>query len=135
MTEEASTFPVRLGERDIVFREPLLGQLIMLRRFADRAKAQMETETDETKRSTITTDLIVRTLDVAESLVVDPKDVTYIETLMLEGKVDYDELTKVLMSENRPSKEPVKATRKTPRKAAPKLSTTVAAANRARSKR
>lgn len=95
------------------FREPLLGQMVMLRRFADRAKAAVEVEEDENRRSTLMTDLVVKTLDVVESLIEDPADVAFIQALMLEGKLDYDELTKgVLNREGRAKKEPVKAAKK-----------------------
>lgn len=129
MTDEA-TFSVTLAEREILFRHPIAGQLIVLRRRALRLQ-QQAASADERQQALLSSDLILNQLELVESLIINPEDAVFLEEAMLQGKVGHEELLDVL----RVKQEPQKAVKATTKKAAPKKAASKATANRARTKR
>lgn len=107
MTDQ-DTFTVRLAERDIQFRYPLAGQLIMLRRRVLRLQAQVEGSKDNTEKVKLEAQLIVDTLDLVESLIVNPEDAEFLEQAMLLGKVDHEQVMDVLRMKQEQDKAPRK---------------------------
>jgi len=126
MTDQADTFTVPLAGRDIVFRRPIPGQLIMLRRRVMRLQGQMNDAEEDNEKARLGSQLIVDTLDLVESLIASPDDVEFLEQAMLHGLVGHEEVMDVLKM----SSEVQQPTTKRPRKTAAK-----ATANRGRTKR
>jgi len=112
MTDQA-TFPVTFAGRDILFRQPIAGQIIILRRRLLRLQQEAAQTQDENKRMELASQLIVDTLSVVESLVVNPADVEFLEESMLTGKVDHTELMAVIAMSPEPEKPVKKAAKKT----------------------
>lgn len=127
MSDQATTFIRNLAGRDIVFRYPLAAQLIILRRKLLIMGQQAEQTEDQTELAQLSSNLISYTLDVVESLIVNPEDVQFLENAMLTGKVDHTEVMDVL-SAKREDEKPV-------RKRTAAKTVTKAAANRGRTKR
>jgi hypothetical protein len=108
MSDEVTTFTRNLAGRDIVFRHPIPAQLIVLRRKL-LALQDEATRSDEDKQVDLSVQLIAYTLDVVESLIVNPDDAAFLEKAMMTGKVDHVLVMDVL-AEKKP--EAPKATRK-----------------------
>lgn len=111
-----------------MFRRPIAGQLIILRRRLLRLQEKASQTTDEQERLELSNQLVIDTLNVVESLIVSPQDAEFLENAMLTGKVGHEDVMAVLgMKFDDP--KPVKATKR-PAKAAAKTT-----ANRGRTKR
>jgi hypothetical protein len=108
MTDQA-TFSVTFAGREVLFRQPTAGQIIILRRRLLRLQAQAAQSPDQATQLELASQLVVDTLSVVESLVVDPADVEYLEESMLTGKIDHTELMAVIGMKAEPEK-PVKKT-------------------------
>lgn len=125
------TFVQTLAGRDIEFKIVKPGQLVMLKRMAERAQATLAAS-DGTKGSGALADMLQRSMDVVESLVVKPEDITFLETEILMGRLEQNDLLAVLGG---PKKQaPKKKTPKATPKAAPRKATTPVA-SRGRTKR
>lgn len=103
-----------LAGRDVLFRYPIPGQLIMLRRRVLRIQEQSLATEDSHEKQRLESQLIIDTLDLVESLIVDPDDVEYVEQAMLHGRVTHEQVMDVLRTK-REEQKPVKkaAARKT----------------------
>ena len=119
MTDQA-TFLVTLAGRDITFRAPTAGQLIILRRRLLRLQQEASQAPDEAKQLELASDLVMVTLSVVESLIVNPQDVEFIEESMLLGKIDHTEVMAVIgmkAEQPEPVKKAAKKTAKAPARA------------------
>lgn len=131
MTDQVS-YPVPFAGRDIRFRRPIAGQLIILRRRLLRLQEKASQTTDEQERLQLSNQLVIDTLNVVESLIVNPEDAEFLENAMLMGKVGHEEVMAVLgMKFEDP--QPVKATKNTAKTTAKTATKTTA--NRGRTKR
>lgn len=110
-----------LAGRQIVFRRASLGQLIILRRSAERMIKLAESADGD--GSTVLA-AVVKTLDFVETLIVSEDDRQFVEDQMLAGNVDYLDLFKALggggddQADDQAPKPVKRAPRKSP-KAAP----------------
>jgi hypothetical protein len=121
MSDEAEkTFTMPLAGREIEFRHPLLGQVLILDRFARKAvKAASESEGEESGRTMMSA--IARTLDFIQTLVVSEDDKQFLEDQMLAGTIDWPDVMAALSGGTR--KETVADDQAPPaRKRAPKKS-------------
>lgn len=124
----STTFKVPLAGRDIEFRTPIAGQMIILRRRMLKLQNQLQDNADGVNVVDLSTQLIVDVLDVVESLVVNPLDVEFLERAMMLGDVDHQQVMDVLThipGKDKPVKAPARKATKTPAKTV---------ANRARTK-
>lgn len=124
MTDQ-ETFVVDIAGRDITFRQPIPGQLIILRRRMLRLREQASQTQDESDQIALGSKLVMDVLDVVESLVVNKEDVEFMEQAMLEGTTTHEQVMSVI-GMGPQKEEPTKPSRKR---------ATKAVANRARSKR
>lgn len=85
-----------LAGREIVFRKPALGQIIMLQRIAVRQIKEARGNEDEDERALLMTSAYVKVLDFIDALMTDPDDRQFVEDQMLAGNIDYRELMKAL---------------------------------------
>lgn len=91
MSNEVETFTMTLAGRDVAFRRPLLGQVLILDRFARKSiKEARQSDDDESGRAMLSA--IARTLDLIQSLVVSDEDKIFLEEMMLEGKIDWPDV-------------------------------------------
>lgn len=126
--EEAKTFEMQVGDRMVAFRQPAIGQLLILQRRAHKARSQADKEADPQIRADKMMQLIASTLDVIESLIVSPEDVEHVEEAMLLGKIDYSDLMDALAGG-------IKETKEAKKKATPAKKTVAKAVTRGRTKR
>lgn len=104
MTDQA-TITVPLAGRDILFRAPIPGQLIILRRRLTRIQQEASATEDLDTQSKLAVQLIVDTLDVVESLIVNPEDQEFLEQAMMRGLVSHEQVIDVLnMKPGEPAK-------------------------------
>lgn len=98
MSDEVSdVFPLTLAGREIMFRRPKLGQVIVLERTARRLMKQAESDgKDQGEAMTIA---VVRTLDFIETLMVHDADKQFVEDQMLAGSIDWQDLMKAMTGE------------------------------------
>lgn len=89
------TFIRTLAGRDIEFRMPKAGQILMLKRMAERAQ-KMLANTDDNTGAGLFGDMLQRAMDVVESLVVRPEDITFLEDQILMGHLEQGDLMEVL---------------------------------------
>lgn len=131
MSDEVVTFPVTLAGREIMFRRPHLGQILMMQRIATRALKNARETGERDAEAAAFTSSVSRTLDLVESLMSSEEDKAFVEEKMLSGEIDYMELVAVLggKSPEAADDEAPKPVKKAPKKA-PK-----AVATRARAKR
>lgn len=142
MSDEApSTFIMTLAGREISFKRPLLGQIIVLERSARRImEATRKQGGDE---GVAITRAMVRTLDFIETLIVSDDDRQFVEDHMMSGDIDWMDLIKSLsggLDEDTPADDeapkPVKrAPRKSPKAAPVAKATAKTVASRGRTKR
>lgn len=125
MSDEVSdTFQMTLAGRPIMFRRAKLGQILILKRTADRMTKQAQGDPDD--EGAALTSAMVKTLDFIEGLIVSPEDREFVEERMLAGAIDYLDVMKALSGGDSPDSvaddeapKPIKrAPRKSP-KAAP----------------
>lgn len=97
MSDEAKsgTFVMPLAGRDIEFRYPALGQVLVLERMYHRERNKSK-DGDEKTQGTAMTSVLVRTLDFIDTLVVVEDDRQFIEDQMLAGAIDWPDVLKVL---------------------------------------
>lgn len=126
------TFVQTLAGRDIEFRVAKPGQILILKRMYERARDQL-TDTEGRKGAEVFGEMLQRSMDVVESLMVDPANIAFLENEILMGRLEQDELMAVLAG---PKKEvaPKKKTAKSTPKAAPRKAT-APVASRGRTKR
>lgn len=137
MSDEAVTFSMKLAGRDVLFRRPLLGQIIVLRRNAQRKMKQAEGEAGDAGQAL--TAALIKIMDFIETLIVSEQDKEFVEEAMLAGTVDWQDLLRALsggqddepVADDEPAKPVKKAVKRSP-KAAPKA---IAAATRGHAKR
>lgn len=137
MSNEAAqptTFLMTLAGREIMFREPLLGQVLILDRFARRAARQVRDSTEQDQGHAMMT-AIARTLDFIETLVVQEDDRQFIEDKMLEGVIDWQQIMGALSGGKGKDDIPDDQA-PAPRKSAPRKATAAkSVASRGRAKR
>lgn len=93
MSDEApETFNRTFAGREIAFKTPGLGQVLMLQRITQRSLKQA----DEDDRGQIMTDAIIKSLELVDKLVVHQEDRQFLEDGMLEGTIDFRDLLTVL---------------------------------------
>lgn len=134
MSDEVSdTFTMTLAGREIMFRRPKLGQVIVLERTARRLMKKAESDgKDQGEAMTIA---VVRTLDFIETLMIHDADRQFVEDEMLAGNIDWQDLMKAMTGEGNSETaddEAPKPRRRTPVK--PKASAKTVA-SRGRTKR
>jgi len=123
MSDEA-TFTMTLAGREIAFRTPHLGQILMLRRMATRAQKRAEEDGDDMAVALALQEAMIRTLDFIETLMVADEDKRFVEDKMLAGEIEYLELLKALAGgkggDDTPDDEEPKTkdVKRTPKKAA-----------------
>lgn len=127
------TFIKELAGRPIEFRYAKPGQLLILKRMTERVQSQLTNSADGADRGALFSGIIQRSLDVVESLVVNPPDAAFLEEQMLMGHLDHETLMQVLWGPDDKPKKAAKTVKTTP-KAAPKKATTTVA-SRGRTKR
>lgn len=92
---QSETFTMPLAGRDIEFRRPALGQVLVLERMYHR-EVKSNKDAEERARNAAMTSVLVRTLDFIDTLVVAEDDRQFIEDQMLAGKIDWPDVLKVL---------------------------------------
>jgi hypothetical protein len=124
MSDEAKTFPMTLAGREIIFRAPGLGQVIMLQRLAGKSiKAATDApEGDEGLQQVLLG--YSRVLDFIETLIVSPDDRIFVEEQTLAGNIEFADLMKALaggkQDPDTPDDETPAPLKRTPRKSAAK---------------
>lgn len=126
MSDEAKpeTFVMPLAGRDIEFRYPALGQVLVLERMYHRERNKSK-DSDDKAQGVAMTSVLVRTLDFIDTLVVVESDRQYIEDQMLAGTIDWPDVLAVLsggkggQDEDDADPKPVKRAPKKSPKAAP----------------
>lgn len=129
MADEVTTFTMTLAGREIGFKRPVLGQVILLQRMAIRSRAAAESAEPDDRADHMTT-IMIRTLDFIETLILDPADRDFVEEQMMAGNIDYPDLLKALSGGDReqaaddeapkPKRAASKKAAKVPAKAAPR---------------
>lgn len=95
MSDEApATFTMTLGGRDILFKRPLLGQILILQRTAKRRIAEAENDPEDEGKAL--TAAMIKTLDFIETLIVHEQDRQFVEDGMFNGTIDYRDLLKAM---------------------------------------
>jgi hypothetical protein len=96
-------FTYTIGGREIGFRRAARGQLVALSRVRFKAAQEVArisrmpaTEELFQQVNNITLKAEIATLDLVESLILDPFDVEFLNTAMLEGSVEVDEIMAVM---------------------------------------
>lgn len=89
----------------------------MLRRRLLRLQQEANSTVDEKRRLELGNQLVIDTLTLVESLIVDPQDAQFLEESMLVGKVGHEEVMAVLAKKPEDDKPAKKTARKTPAKA------------------
>lgn len=115
MSDEVETFSMPLAGRQILFKRASLGQVIVLRRNAERMIKLAESEEGQ---GVAVVQSVVKTLDFIETLIVSEQDRQFIEDEMLAGNIDWQDLVKVIggAPDERADDEPVKPVRRAPKK-------------------
>lgn len=131
MSDEAVIFPMTLAGREIKFKRPVLGQVLILQRLFHR---QMKAnESGDVKGDAMTT-VIMKTLDFIDTLVIEDEDRQFIEDQMLAGVIDWQEIMGVLSGgmkdKEEADDEAPKPIKRAPRKS-PKAAKTVVSRARA----
>lgn len=116
MTDQ-ETFTVEFAGRGIVFRYPIPAQLIILRRRVLRSQEQFNGTDDIDKKVALESQMVADTLNVIETLIVNPEDAEFLEQAMLHGKVDHIQVMDILRTQ-KPDSKPV-TRKKAAAKAAP----------------
>lgn len=94
--EDVKTFPMILAGREIMFKRPALGQILMLQRIAMRNMNRAKQTGDEQERLRATTEAVVKTLDFIDTLIINEEDRQFVEDGMLAGTIEYDEVMAAL---------------------------------------
>jgi len=119
--EVPETFSMPLAGRDIEFRKPLLGQILVLNRLAQRG-IKAAREGDDEERGRAMTASVARTLDFIETLIVHDEDKIFVEDAMLAGTIDWADVMKVLAggreSDDTPDDEAPRPIARAPKKKA-----------------
>ncbi len=95
MADEATTFTMELAGRQVGFKRPTLGQVIMLQRMATRSRAAAENSQSDDRVDHMT-NIMVKTLDFIETLILEPEDREFVEEQMIAGTIDYTDLLAAL---------------------------------------
>lgn len=108
--------------REMSFRRASQGQILLIQRIAQRSRR--DADKDETALGAAYTALMVRILDVIDTLFVDPQDRDDVEQAVLQRELDVEDLMPIL-SGKRPDapaddEDPPAIKRKTPKAAAKK---------------
>jgi hypothetical protein len=101
MADEVSEFEYTLAGRTMRFRYPHGGQLIMLQRMRQRALNLLrELQGDDpgivATRMQAISSMNLQTLDLIESLFLDPEDVAFVEQKMIIGEIDLPDLLPIM---------------------------------------
>jgi hypothetical protein len=118
MTDEVGTFTYTLLGREMRFKLPHQGQIIILQRMLDRARRHAENPDDGAGRRMML-ELSVQALELIESLFLEPADAAAVEKAMLRGELDFEELMPILGG-GRDKPQPVKKMAKKAAKATKK---------------
>lgn len=117
--EVPETFTMVLAGREITFRTPLLGQILVLNRMAQRGLAASKDGPDEQRTQAMTTS-VARTLDFIETLIVSEQDKVFVEDQMLAGTIDWQDVMKALAGgrdrDETPDDEAPKPIKRAPKK-------------------
>jgi hypothetical protein len=92
---QSETFTMPLAGREIEFRRPALGQVLVLERMYHR-EVKNNKDAEEKVRNRAMTGVLVRTLDFIDTLVVVEDDRQFIEDQMLAGTIDWPDVMRVL---------------------------------------
>lgn len=117
MTSDETTFSLDLAGRSILFKRAKPGQLLMLQRLLEGLRSKMDTAASDTERGNLFIRLNKHSLDMIESLVVQPEDVEFLQEKMLLGVLDVEDLRPVLSGGKTPEAVPDDAP---PKKRAPR---------------
>ena len=134
MSDEVKTFTMMLGGREITFRNPALGQVLLLHRMYAKAIKRAEGDEQDASRQDVMSDAMVRVLDYVESLIVSEDDRAFVEDGLWKGDIDFTDVLKALSGGkredaaaaddeapvNRAAKRAKKAVAKTPKATAAK---------------
>lgn len=139
--EPAKMFTMTLAGREVMFKSPLLGQVIVLERSARRIMEATRKEGGD--EGVAITRAMVRTLDFIETLIVSEDDRQFVEDHMMAGDIDWMDLIKALsggMDNDTPADDEApklarKAPRKSPKAAPVAKATAKTVASRGRAKR
>lgn len=121
-----------VGDREVGFRTPIRGQLVALSRVRESVSRQLDaisrkadkSDEDFAKVNRLVLDAELATLEVVESLVLDPDDLEHMRVALLRGQIEVDDILSVLYGgKDKPDDD-------VPRK--PKAAKKVANAKRAR---
>jgi hypothetical protein len=96
MSNEAETFIKTLAGREVAFRRPVLGQLLILERIYLRQLKAAQDNSDQKQRIAASTTAMMKVLDFIDSLVINGEDRQFIEDNMIDGKIDHMDLLDVL---------------------------------------
>lgn len=97
MDNKVEEFEYTLLGRSMRFKRLSGGQVIMMQRMYQRGRKMLDSMGDDKEQMFAElSKLNVQTLDIIESLFLDPEDVELVQQAMLEGKVDMDDLRPIL---------------------------------------
>lgn len=134
----AETFTMTLAGREINFRTPLLGQILVLNRLARRGLAAAK-DGAEQERANAMTASVARTLDFIETLIVSDEDKVFVEEQMLAGTIDWQDVLKALAGgrdkNDTPDDEPPKPVKRVAKKSPKAAPAATKAVTRGRTKR
>lgn len=110
---------MNLAGREVLFRTPLLGQILVLNRMAQRG-IKAAKDGDEQERTKAMTNSVARTLDFIETLIVSDEDKAFVEDEMLAGTIEWQDVIKALAGgrerDDTPDDEAPKPIKRAPRK-------------------
>lgn len=126
--EEAQTFEL-LG-RDMPFRRPSQGQLLLLQRIAQRSRREIGDDAEAMGKAY--TALMARMLDIIDTLFINPQDRDDVEEAVLNRQLDVEDLMPILRG--KPTEPPVADDEDPPpvKRKAPKAAAKKAAPRRGR---
>lgn len=129
MADEERLITINLLGRDMQFHTLSPGQSVLVQRMGERArKASEAADGDINKLGEAFTGMMVRILDVVDTLFVSERDRQDVEDAVLARKLDVPDLMAILLGGRRPEAEPddadPKPAKKRAKKAQPKMANT-----------
>lgn len=132
MADEEQLVTINLLGRDMQFRKLSTGQSVLVQRIGARAeKASNAAGEDAMKLGEAFSGMMVRILDVVDTLFVSEQDRQDVEDAVLARKLDVPDLMAILLGGRRPEPEPDDADPKPVKKAAKKAQPKMANPRRA----
>lgn len=124
----ADTFEYELNGRVMILRKTSSAQLMMLQRMVRQLNERIgKAASDETRLSELMTQLNDMVFEAAESRFIDPSDLTFVQTEILRGKLEQEDIYPILFNGHKPAASldddadpaPAKKPRKAPAKKVP----------------